>query len=1167
MRAGTPSTSSRHVRRRSRAALWTVVAVVSIGALMALSALPQLGSDAPSTQPIRVSAGSTPSTPPSATVASLNSSANATWQLVNTTGGPTALAGFGMVYDANLGAIVVFGGCTSGSYFNLSCSVTNSTWTYSNGTWTHLSLTVAPAGRVAPAMAYDPNTGDVLLFGGGSGYPYYLSYHDTWEFNGTGWSEVVTGLSPPPSDAGVSMVYDAAVGADVLFDTGELYQGGPFLNQTWTFASGNWTLVASGVGPEPRGVFMMSYDATLGAAIVFGGNECDNQTGLCPNQADTWAYANGTWANVSTAAEPPPRNSGAFGYDPTVNGTLLFSGHVGFDYYDDAWVHTAKGWTALSAPVGPTPSEGAGLTYDAADHEMILFGGYQAANANQTAFDIYFNQTWALVGTLTAAPVGYWTYVNATGAPTGRAGFGMVYDPTIGAVVMFGGCTSGHSFNDSCNATNQTWTYAHGHWNELFPPVAPSARTNPAMTYDPQTEDVLLFGGASGYPSYLTDNDTWEFNGTNWTELHPSQSPETGGFSVKMTYDAASAEVVLFDSGEVYHGGPYLNDTWTFSGGQWTRALHGVGPSPRSGESIDYDATLGDVVLFGGNQCSNVTGICPNFQDTWTFSSGAWTNQTASASPTAPSPPPRNGAPFAYDPALNASLLVSGHFDQDYYSDVWTYSASGWTSLAPGGSAPPPSEGAGLVYDAADQQMLLFGGYENVGGPFGGAEIYFNSLWSFGEIAPGPVPVVESLTASSTAVAVGNEALIVADVQSPSPVAYSYFGLPTGCVSSDVSTLPCTPTETGNFTVALQASNEVGTTPFAILQLDVGDVATPAPTIESFTASPVTITLGQSTTLTAVVSSTLTVAYQYSGLPAGCASGDTASLFCTPTQGGTFTVGLLVTDTAGRTAQGTLTLQVSGGTVPAPVIESFLAAPATFTEGNATSLTAVVSSAVPVTYVYAGLPTGCSTANTSILLCRPTASGNFSVLLTVTNSVHEAARALADFTVVESSTPAGAPVIESFSASVPSFVLGNSTTLTAVVDSSTAVRYSYAGLPAGCQSADLAVLACVPHEAGNFTVTLTVSNSSPGTAEASLLLSVGSPVSIVHKGPPTGPLTGGSGPSLTEYVLLGALVGAVGLGSIAVAAQRARSQLRREGEALAREMLAPHDSEGPAGRR
>lgn len=887
--------------------------MVAVVVLMALGSIPTglAGRPTPAATPL---APGTPSPPQSSSIGNPLASNSSGWQLVNTTGGPSARAGFGMAYDAAMGAIVMFGGCTSGQYWNYSCDVTNQTWSFSNGNWTQLDPTLSPSGRVNPAMAYDPETGDILLFGGGSGTPYYLSYNDTWQFNGTSWSQLSTNLTPPPSDFGAVMAYDSAVGGIVMFDSGEVYHGGPFLNDVWVFAGGQWSLASHGTGPSPRSAVSFTYDPGLGAAVLFGGNQCQNATGLCPNLGDTWTYASGTWTNVSNGSlpSPSPRNGAEFAYDPALNASLLFSGHDGFAYYNDSWTYSAGGWTELSSTsVGPAAADGAGLVYDSATRQMVFFGGYDADDTQFNGSQFFFDQTWTLSGVPT--PVAQpWSPVNSTGTPSARAGFGMVYDPAIGAVVMFGGCTSGHYWNYSCNATNETWTYAHGVWTQLAPAVSPSARVQPAMTYDPATGDVLLFGGASGDPSYLVYNDTWEFNGTAWTQLAPTLSPAASGFGAVMAYDNSTGSVVLFDSGEQYAGGPYLNNTYTFSGGQWTWAAAGLGPSPRSGESLTYDPAIGGLLLFGGNQCQNTTGLCPNLGDTWAYVNGSWSNLTVVG------PEPRNQAMLAYDPTLNAAVLFGGHDALTYYGDTWTYTAAGWSLLAPTSSAGPSlSEGAGLVYDAADQQLLLFGGYENIGGSYlsNGTEVYYNQLWGLPTAQTSPGLAITSFLANPSLITLGNTTVLSAFVQSTSPVTFSYTGLPTGCSSQNASLLDCTPTAVGNYTVTLTVANTQNLSAGATIPISVAADSsvgngTPILLILALEASVTSVTVGNTTLITAEVVSTTPVTFHYSGLPTGCESANTDLLRCTPSAPGQFDVHLTVTDTRGLSAQAVVSITV-----------------------------------------------------------------------------------------------------------------------------------------------------------------------------------------------------------------------------------------------------------------
>ena len=79
-------------------------------------------------------------------------------------------------------------------------------------------------------MAYDPATGNVVLFGGADALQ---RFGDTWTWDGTTWTKQAPATSPPARYS-ASMAYDAATGNVVLFGG----QGGAFLGDTWTWGSG-----------------------------------------------------------------------------------------------------------------------------------------------------------------------------------------------------------------------------------------------------------------------------------------------------------------------------------------------------------------------------------------------------------------------------------------------------------------------------------------------------------------------------------------------------------------------------------------------------------------------------------------------------------------------------------------------------------------------------------------------------------------------------------------------------------------------------------------------------------------------------------------------------------------------------------------------------------------
>ena len=83
---------------------------------------------------------------------------------------------------------------------------------------------------------------------------------------------------------------------------------------------------------------------------------------------------------------------------------------------------------------------------------------------------------------------------------------------TVLSEVLFGGRASLY-FND-------TWKWQGGAWAQISTPVAPSAREDAMMAYDPTDGYVLMFGGENQANHLL--NDTWTFVGGAWTNITAS---------------------------------------------------------------------------------------------------------------------------------------------------------------------------------------------------------------------------------------------------------------------------------------------------------------------------------------------------------------------------------------------------------------------------------------------------------------------------------------------------------------------------------------------------------------------------------------------------------------------------------------------------------------------
>src|ERR1700690_1152260 len=152
----------------------------------------------------------------------------------------------------------------------------------------------------------------------------------------------------------------------------------------------------------------------------------------------------------------------------------------------------------------------------------------------------------------------------------------------------------------------------------------------------------LLLFAALVTPQMAKAQDTW-------TQQNPTTSP-TARYGHNMAWDGH--EVILF-GGLINGGGSIVNDTWAWDGSQWTLLSPAHKPPVRDLEGMVYDAARSKIVLFGGTG-SGTLG------DTWTWDGTDWTNVTPSPLTAANSPSARLRPRMGYDPVSQLVLLYGG---------------------------------------------------------------------------------------------------------------------------------------------------------------------------------------------------------------------------------------------------------------------------------------------------------------------------------------------------------------------------------------------------------------------------------------------------------------------------------------------------------------------------
>jgi hypothetical protein len=291
--------------------------------------------------------------------------------------------------------------------------------------WTKLSPATSPSARAYPAMAYDPVSKKVVLFGGYSGV--YLN--DTWTFDGATWTKVNTPTAPPVRTNG-PMAFDRVTRQLVLFGG---YNGSKDLGDTWTWDGSTSTWAEQHPTTSPKAVTgpMLFSDPANGHADVYGGFDGNLY------QLTTFQWTGTNWKQVRTSTSASARSIAVAATDAATKSTVLFDGLGDVNPYN-TWTFDGSNWTELTLTAQPPSRYGSPGAYDPRLKAVIVFGGGEGGS------DI--NDTWAWTGTA-------WKQLSPAQSPSAREGYGMAYDAAIGHIVIFGGEAGASIFSDTWELT------------------------------------------------------------------------------------------------------------------------------------------------------------------------------------------------------------------------------------------------------------------------------------------------------------------------------------------------------------------------------------------------------------------------------------------------------------------------------------------------------------------------------------------------------------------------------------------------------------------------------------------------------------------------------------------------------------------------------------------
>jgi hypothetical protein len=257
------------------------------------------------------------------------------------------------------------------------------------------------------------------------------------------------------------------------------------------------------------------------------------------------------------------------------------------------------------------------MAFDQTASRVLLFGGTSGPDVHLTVPQLAFADTWGWDGT-------EWTQVADTG-PSARYAHAMAWDDGRKCAVLFGGRPPSAATQRFGPPLNDTWEWDGTEWTQVQD-VGPPARSAHAMAFDSTASRVVLFGGADSNGEGL--NDTWLWDGTNWT-----QAAETGPDPRAASGMVDATTIVLFGgvnsiAGILHTGSNRIiyGDSWRWDGKAWTK-VQDIGPAARWGHGMAFRSDANRIVLFGGSSFFN-TGEDPSLQagvmrDTWEHTEAA----------------------------------------------------------------------------------------------------------------------------------------------------------------------------------------------------------------------------------------------------------------------------------------------------------------------------------------------------------------------------------------------------------------------------------------------------------------------------------------------------------------------------------------------------------------
>ena len=543
-----------------------------------------------------------------------------------------------LAYDPERGETVLFGGDDG--------KLQSDTWTWNGSTW-KLRSTLGPLPRGNVALAWDPGRKVLVLFDGRNNYTTVNTFgNETWEWDGTSWTLRSSANSPPPLNNPVAVTFRNKVLLVGFAGSGN----GTQPSETWEWDGTNWTNKAPATVPTSVRTNTLEARALVADAV--------RNVAVLLTQNGLWEWNGTDWTAISPASRPNATFPIAGGY---VGGKVVFL--ASSPTIVETWTWDGTTFTKLTTAAAPRGVNYTNVSADA-DRGLVLFGG--------TTSDSYVtSSTWEFDGT-------NWSQRTGEQAPQARRYPGLTYDPVRQRMLVFGG-TRGAG---SGTAMNELWSYDGAGWK--FENSNPSTYCGaPVTTWGNKLGAMVVHNCQAGV--------TWLWNGTNWTFVAaggPAITTNTNSYyAARLAEDSARDVVVAVTADNV-------RQTWEFNGTTWTPITTPTVIAPGLGLGLGLADAAPGILLFDA------------YASTWTYRGGDWLRMQPPASP--PGSRGANINPILVRDPARQSVLALVRAGTAMVASEWI--GGNWVTAPVEGPAPSTNSIDGnAAYDARRGKLVYFG--------------------------------------------------------------------------------------------------------------------------------------------------------------------------------------------------------------------------------------------------------------------------------------------------------------------------------------------------------------------------------------------------------------------------------------------------------------------------